>query len=455
MSTKLAFVGGGSLRTLGVIRDWVLQGDVARDSEVVVMDLDPRRVRIISRLAQQMPELRGTGIRVSGTTDLATALDGADFVYLVIRVGGVHGMERDTRIGLKHGFAGHDDFGPSAAMIVLRTVPVVLDVAREMEKRCPDAWLLTFTNPVPFIVRAVTDFTSIKAMGFCGADRNQLWDIPRLLGWPDEPCLDFTYRGVGVDHFCWTTELWYKGEDFYPRLFEETARLDLSTKRWYLQLNVELLDLYGMWPAASHGYYWTHHDMVLEEMRKAFASVDAGEATAREDLQEQHMQAAEACIGQDLGEGFWQHDALKLTVSKPGLPAVGIQAVGAMLRDSGEEIMLNMHAPGAVGNLQDDGIVLLTARLHRDGPQPLSFDGVPDGIAPLTRQILAYQRALVHATMDGSRRALEVAILTDPGMRDARRVRAVLDELLEANRGQVRVPVEDASFRLRPRTDTI
>lgn len=441
MNCKIVFVGGGSLRTLGIIRDWVLQGEIAEGSRVCVMDLDARRVRIISALAQQMPEIRDTGIEVDGTADLGEALEGADFVYVVIRAGGVDGMTRDKRIGLKYGFHGHDDFGPSAAMIVLRTVPVVLKIAAEMKQRCPDAWMLNFANPVPFIVRAVRDYSKIKVMGFCGGDQNQLWDIPRLLGWDWEkgPNLDFTYRGVGIDHFCWTTELYYKGEDFYPRLLDEIARMDLSAKIWWLQLQVELLQLYGLWsPVSGHCLHWTHHEVMVEDLRKSFAPIDAGKRPARADAQAQHMDSVEGCIGKDLGASFWEQESLKQVISPVGRPAAGIRAIGAMLRDSGEEMMLNMRAPGAVDNLQDEGIVLLSAKLFRDGPHPCHFRGVPDGIAPLTRLILDYQKALVHAALRGTRRDLESAVFMDPHMRDVGRVRGMLDELLEASRDEIR-----------------
>ena len=154
MKCRIAFVGGGNPRTLGVIHDWALQGRIAQGSKVCVMDIDKRRADVISALARQMPEMKDTAIGVTGTSDLAEALDGADFVYNVIRVGGIGAMEQDKRIGLKYGYHGHDDFGPSAAMIALRTIPVLLDIAGEMTRRCPNAWLLNFTNPVPLLVNS-------------------------------------------------------------------------------------------------------------------------------------------------------------------------------------------------------------------------------------------------------------------------------------------------------------
>jgi alpha-galactosidase len=417
----------------------VLEGELAEDSTVAVMDLDERRVNTISTLARKMPEMKDRNIEIKGTTDLVEALDGADFVYNVIRVGGVDGMERDKRIGLKYGYHGHDDFGPSAAMITLRTVPVVLKITAEMEKRCPKAWLLSFTNPVPFIVRAVKDFSKIKCIGLCGGDRNQLYDIPKTLGWDEVPCMDLDYRGVGIDHFSWSSELTYKGNDFYPELFEAVKKLDRKKMPYYCRMSVEVLELYRQWLSSSaHCFHWTHHDELVSMLRNHYEKMDKEGGSSRHNSQELAMDAAAKYAEEDAGDSFWERKELKNVPSKTGFAALGIKVITSMLADAGEEMMVNMHAPGAVGNLQDDGIVLISAKLHRDRPRPLHFEGVPEGIAGLTRQILEYQGALVRAAVQGGRRELEVAITTDPIMRDLGKVRNMLDELLEANRGQIR-----------------
>jgi len=437
--TTIAFIGGGSLRTLGVIRDWALAGDVARDSRLVVMDLDERRTGIISRLAGEMPEVREMGVEVRGTTDLGEALVGADFVYNVIRVGGVDRMEYDKRIALHYGLHSHDDFGPSAAMIVLRTVPVVLKIAAEMERRCPDAWLVNFTNPVPFIVRAVKEYSNVKVMGYCGGDRHQLHSIPATLGWDPVPHPGLAYRGCGIDHFSWSTELTLHGEDVYPRVREEIAKVVLSTLSAYDRMGVEVFQVYGQWLSAwAHCFHWTHHDEMVAIAREHYHKLDTGNLISRNDSQEQAMDEAEKCIRQNLGAMFWKQPALEKLPSHPDFPAVGIAAISSMLRNAGEEIKVNMHAPGAIDNLQDEGIVLLTARLFRDGPEPFHFDGVPEAVAPLTRQILDYQTALIRTAVEGNRSDLESTFLMEPMIHDIGTVRRMLDELLEANRGKIR-----------------
>ena len=439
MKHKLAFIGGGSLRTLGVIRDWALQGEIAQESEVYVMDLDGRRAAVISALARQMPEMKGAAITVTDTSDLAEALDGADFVYNVIRVGGVEAMERDKRIGLKYDYHGHDDFGPSAAMLILRTVPVLLNITGEMEKRCPDAWLLNFTNPVASLVRAVKDYSNIRSIGLCGGDRNQLYDIPTTLGWECVPCMDLSFRGVGIDHFSWSTELTLNGKDFYPDLFDAVAKLDREALSYYCRMSVEALELYGQWlSSTAHCFHWTHHDELTANLRDHFERVSQGESRSRAEGQRKAMEAAAGYVDKDLGESFWDQEHLKSVPSAPGFSAVGVQVMASMLADRGEEMMVNIHAPGSVDNLQDEGIVLISARIHRDGLRPLHFAGVPDAIAPLTRLLLDQQGALTRVAVEGGRLDLERAMFMDPVMRDVRKVRAMLDELLEVNRKWIR-----------------
>jgi len=439
MKPKIAIIGGGSLRTLGLIHDWAMQGAVADGSVVTVMDLDGRRAGIVGGLARRMPEVRGRDLVVEETTDLARALDGADFVYNVIRVGGVDAMERDTRIGVRYGFHGHDDFGPSAAMIVLRTAPVIQRLTRAMEQHCPRAWLLNFTNPVPFIVRIVREVSSLRVMGLCGGDQNQLWDIPTTLGWPAGPCHDLAYRGAGLDHFSWSLELTHKGRDFYPELLEAAKRLDRERLPYYCRMSLDVLDLYGKWLSCSaHCFHWTHHDEMLDRRRRDFEAVDVGRESNRADLQERMMNEAEQVLAGSPDSPFWEQPALASLRSKPDLPALGIKVMRAMCRDSSEEMMVNMHAPDAVGNLPGDGILCVSACLRRDGPHPLRFEKVPEAIAPLMRQILAYQGALARVAIAGGRRELEAAIFMDPMMRSVKTVRAMLDELLSANRPWLR-----------------
>ena len=298
---------------------------------------------------------------------------------------------------------------------------------------------MNFTNPVPFIVRAVKEYSSVKVMGYCGGDRHQLHSIPATLGWDPVPHPGLSYRGCGIDHFSWSTELTLDGVDVYPRVRAEIANVDLGGLSAYDRMGVEVFQVYGQWLSAwAHCFHWTHHDEMVEIARKHYHRVDTGQVPSRNNAQELAIDEAERCIGRNSSSTYWEQPALKNLPSHPDFPAVGIAAISSMLRNAGDEIKVNMHAPGSIDNLQDEGIVLLTARLFRDGPEPFHFTGVPDGIAPLIRQILDYQGALIRTAVEGNRRDLEATLLMDPILRDIGKVRSMLDELLEANRGQIR-----------------
>ncbi len=163
---KIAFIGGGALRTLGAIREWCSLSH-SSSSDNVIMDLDLSRAELVAGLANLMPEARKGGRRFRATDNLAEALDAADFVYIVIRVGGVTALEEDKMTGIRYGYHGHDDFGPSGMALAVRTIPVILNIAGKMEKLCPEAWLLIFANPEAVLLNAVTRYTGIKCAGFC------------------------------------------------------------------------------------------------------------------------------------------------------------------------------------------------------------------------------------------------------------------------------------------------
>ena len=438
MALKLTVIGGGALRVLYSIRNWADEGEVARGSHITLMDQDPRRVNLIAGLARKMPQVIDAGFTIEAATELGPALEGADFVYNVIRVGGVEALETDVRIGVKYNFHGADDFGPSGAMLTLRTVPVVVNIAREMEQRCPHAWLLNYTNPTGFVTRAVLENTSIKMLGFCGGDIMLRYDIPGILGWDTpQPDMDFTWRGVGMDHFSWMTELKYHGEDFYPRLYAELAQRDREAMPWRWKMYVDTLQLYRLWMGApSHCHHWTHHDYLLEDTRQFFADCDKGLHPDRNARQNKEIDDAEALLGEDLGAGYWEYPLIASTIYP--FPSPALKAASSMLRDAGDEIMVNMGAPGCAGNLPADGVLYLTAKFLKDGPQPLHFEGVPPAMEPLTAALLAFQGALVEVAMRGTRLDLERAIMMDPMMRDLTKVRAMYDELLAANQPYLR-----------------
>ena len=454
---KLACVGGGGLRTLGIVRDWLRREALARDTEVVIMDINQWKADVVAGLCAKMPEAHAVGARCRATTDLADAVDGADFVYVLVRVGQVAAMEEDKRIGVKYGFHGHDDFGPAGFMLTVRTVPVMLNIAREMEQRCPDAWMFIFTNPEPTLVDAVDRYSSVKALGLCSGSRNVRYDVNmalraetdderrRLQARPETeelakdvaqvagavPYWDMDYRVAGINHLGWAYECTWEGKDIYPEMIDRVLRADLGRLPEWMHWYLEMVELYGRFIFASgHCFHWFYHQRMVEQLA---ASLDPSKRQ-RSQVQDDATAEAAKLLDEDLGDGFWEQPLLARMGAHKDFDDIGVGMMAAMLANTGDERAVTVPNHGMVSNLPEGSPVEVTVRVDGRGVHALPPADVPHGAESLLHAILAHQRMVVDVAVDGTRRDLLAAILADPVQRNRDVAERMMDELLAANR---------------------
>ncbi|HEU5087208.1 MAG TPA: alpha-glucosidase/alpha-galactosidase, partial [Roseiflexaceae bacterium] len=167
--TRITFIGAGSLGfTRGLVRD-VLTFPSMRDAELVLMDVDAERLDFARRAVERIVELGNYPARVTATMDRAEALKGADAVLVTILANDLEVWRHDLEIPKKYGIDTNigDTRGPSGIFRGLRTIPVMLDIARDMERYCPDAPMLNYTNPMVLLCRAMQRETNIKLVGLC------------------------------------------------------------------------------------------------------------------------------------------------------------------------------------------------------------------------------------------------------------------------------------------------
>jgi 6-phospho-beta-glucosidase len=164
---KIAVIGGGSTYTPELIDGFARRRDVLALSELVLHDVSPDRLSIVGGLAQRMVERSGDPWRLSRTTSLDEAVDGADAVLVQLRVGGQAARLVDETLPNKFHLLGQETTGPGGFAKSLRTVPVVLAIAEKVRERAaPDAWIVDFTNPVGIVTRALLD-EGHRALGLC------------------------------------------------------------------------------------------------------------------------------------------------------------------------------------------------------------------------------------------------------------------------------------------------
>ena len=212
---KITFIGAGSFGfTRTLVRD-ILTFPLLEGSTISLMDINPERLELITRAVQRIVDEGGYPAKVVATTDREEALRDADYVMVTILAGSTDVWRHDIEIPKKYGVDTNvgDTRGPSGIFRALRTIPVMLDIARDMERLCPDATMLNYTNPMAMLCRAMQRETSIQLTGLCHSVQGT---AEMLAGWIGAPMDEITYTCAGINHMAWYLQYEWKGEDAYP-----------------------------------------------------------------------------------------------------------------------------------------------------------------------------------------------------------------------------------------------
>src|SRR5205823_7060801 len=179
---KLAYIGGGSTRASGTMASFVHQGEKFNGSEVVLIDLDEERLRIVQTITQKMARARGLDLTIRATTHRREGLRDCDAVLTSFRPGGFEARYLDESIPLKHGVIGQETQGPGGFFMALRAIHVMKSIIQDMEEVCPNARLFNYTNPINIVSEAVTHHTAIPTISLCEGPINGNRDFVEMAG---------------------------------------------------------------------------------------------------------------------------------------------------------------------------------------------------------------------------------------------------------------------------------
>ncbi|GMA19056.1 hypothetical protein GCM10025862_10770 [Arsenicicoccus piscis] len=219
---KLTILGGGGFRVPLVYGALLRDTHDVRVDEVALHDVDAARLDAVAHILAQLGEGRPEAPTVTATTSLDEALEGADFVFSAIRVGGLDGRTADERVALDLGMLGQETTGPGGLAYGLRTIPVALDVAERVRRLAPDAWVINFTNPAGMITQAMQGVLRDRVVGICDSPIGLGRRAARALGYAPEQTR-FGY--AGLNHLGWLQTLVVDGRDVLPTLLESPERL--------------------------------------------------------------------------------------------------------------------------------------------------------------------------------------------------------------------------------------
>ena len=251
MARKIAFIGAGSFGfTRGLVRD-ILTFPALADAEIALMDIDEERLGFIKKEIDKTVAAGNYPAKVTTTMDRAEALDGADGVACTILQGGVEVFASDIEIPKKYGVDINvgDTRGPSGIFRAARTIPVMLDICKDIVKYCPDAIFLNYTNPMPMLCRAMQgQFPNVKVTGLCHSVQGT---AGMLADWLKIPMEEVTYLCAGINHQAWYLEFKHNGKDVYPDLRklietdQETADKEQVRNDMFLHLDYYVTESSG------------------------------------------------------------------------------------------------------------------------------------------------------------------------------------------------------------------
>ncbi len=269
---RIVFIGASYLFVHKVLRDMCLVGGF-EDVELVVHDLDEVPMNIVADLLERIARQQDTNIKVHRTLDRAEALKGADAAVLSITTGGREADQRSWEVCSKYGIpvAVGDTMGPAALARNLREVPIVVEIVRDMERYCPEAVMLNFTNPMSAITGAMARETSITAWGLCHSADSLFKLFADTFGVEKT---DIDMEVGGVNHQAFVTKLIVKGEDRTKDILQATIDADTKFEDVLLESHKEDVDLQqaifrmlGAWPSTGHTHLAEFYEYFMTERR--------------------------------------------------------------------------------------------------------------------------------------------------------------------------------------------
>ena len=411
---KVAVIGGGSTYTPELVEGFGLRRDVLPVEELVLHDIDQSRLDVVGGLAERiLGKLEFPG-RLTLTTDRESAVEGADFVLVQLRVGGLRARLQDETIPPRFGCIGQETTGPGGFAKALRTVPVVLEIAEDTARLgAPGAWLLDFTNPAGLVTQGLIDHGH-RAIGLCNIPIGFQRELAKQLGvQPSQVQLEH----VGLNHLSWERRVMVDGVDRLPELidgFSDQLGEDVD-------LPGDLVRLLRAIPSYYLRYFYLT-DEIVEKQRSERPRADEVMEIERGLLEMYSDPSVDVKpkLLEQRGGAFYSEAAAML--------------VESLHTDRGDVQVVNVRNDGAIPNMADDAVVEVACRIDASGATPLAVEPLAPEMLGLVEQVKAYERLTVAAAVSGDRDLALKALMANPLTSQYRVAKPLLDALLEANR---------------------
>jgi 6-phospho-beta-glucosidase len=424
---KVTVIGGGSTYTPELVSGFIARADAFPLTELWLVDVSRERLDVVGRFAQRMAAAHGAPFAVRLSTDLRDAIRDASYVITQLRVGGMAARRADEYLGRRHGLIGQETTGVGGMAMALRTIPAILEIAREMRRSAPGALLVNFTNPSGLITEALSRHApEVPAVGLCNVAITAKMEFLAALAEERGVRLDPARAHLdtlGLNHLSWHRGLAVDGEEWWPRVIEGTiARLRAAPDPDWDPRTIASL---RMIPNYYLRYYYDTPHKLAEQARWPPSRAEQVMAI-EEDLLRQYAEPdrAEPPAGLMARGGAYYS-------------TLATQLLNAHYNDLGEVQVVNVPHRGAAPGWPADWVLELPCRVDRSGIHPLPASPLPPVCFGLLAAVKAYELLAVEAAVHGDRNAAYQALLVHPLGPAAGDVGDVLDDLLETGRADL------------------
>lgn len=420
---KVVVIGGGSSYTPELIEGFILNYATFPVTEIVLVDIPEGRnkLAIVGQLAKRMIEKSGLPIKLDLTLDRRSVLADADFVTTQMRVGRLEARGWDESIPLKYNMIGQETTGAGGMMKALRTIPVLLEICKDMEELCPEAWLLNFTNPAGMVTEAIHKHSRIKSIGLCNSPIAAYKWLSSLYQVPVE---QIQCEFAGLNHLHWISSITVNGESKLDELLNNQDGYSAKNVPQYAW-NGSLLRSLRAIPSYYLKYFYLQREILAEQQAAAAKGETRAETVQRledelfEIYQDPNLSEKPKQLEQR-GGAYYSEAAVKL--------------MNSLYNDSGDIQTLNVPNQGVLDFLPDDACIEVNCVVTKEGPIPQPVAIVPAAAKGLIHAVKVYEQLAIEAAVSGNRDTALLALAHHPLVDSTNDAQRMLDEMLEQNK---------------------
>ena len=425
---KIVTIGGGSSYTPELIEGFIKRYNELPVKELWLVDIEAgkEKMEIVGNLAKRMVKKAGIPMEIHLTLDRRKALKDADFVTTQLRVGLLDARIQDERIPLSHEIIGQETNGAGGMFKALRTIPVILDIDKDMSELCPDAWMINFTNPAGMITEALLRYgKNKKVIGLCNVPIGMEKSVADML---DVDHSRITMDFIGLNHMVFGKEIYLDGKKVTEKVINSIAEGKMGTivkNIKNLEWNTQFIKSLGMMPCPYHRYYFQQPEMLKDELDE----FSKGETRAE-------------IVKKLESELFELYKDENLDIKPPQLEKRGgayysdaaCRLINSIYNNKCDVQAVDTRNNGAIEGIDDDSAVEVSCIITKDGPRPIAMGKLPIGINGLVQTIKSFERLVVEAAVEGNYNKALLALTINPLVQSEKMAKILLDELLEANK---------------------